>query len=159
MTAATRAVKGRMLKVGFGELVGLVGGIEAAAACCRVSKSMVARYASLSPADDTYFAPIDVVRCLEAVAGEPVVTQLLALEAGASLVIVPDTSATEGDLLTLLARQARESGELTTELCTGLADGKLSAAEARKAMKEAEQLAQVAMQMRAVLSIIVRDEQ
>lgn len=156
MTAlASRAVKGRMLKERTGELVAAVGGLEAAANFCRVSKTALGRYASLSVGDADYFAPIDVIRCLETVAGEAIVTAHLASEAGGVFVVVPDVSAKGADLLQLLADQSRESSELTAAICAGLADGILTSDEARKAMREAEQLATVAMRMRAELALIV----
>lgn len=160
MTAvASRAVKGRMLKERTGELVAAVGGLEAAASYCRVTKTTLGRYTSLAAADADYFAPIDVVRCLETAAGDPIVTAHLSTEAGGVFVAVPDVSASGADLLHLLAVQSRESSELTTAMCDGLADGVLTAAEARKAMREAEQLAAVAMQMRAELALIVGESE
>ncbi len=154
-TLASRAVKGRMLKERTGELVAAVGGLEAAASYCRVSKTQLARYASLTPSDADYFAPIDVVRCLETAAGDPIVTEHMASEAGGVFVAVPDAPIGSVDLLRLLAAQSKESSDLTAAICAGLADGKLDSAEARKAMEEAEQLARVAMQMRAELAHIV----
>ncbi len=154
-TLASRAVRNRMLKERTGELIAVVGGLEAAAAYCRVSKTTLGRYASQSVADVDYFAPVDVVRCLEAVAGEPIVTAHLAVEAGGAFVVVPRAAADGGDLLTLLAAQSRESSELTNALCLGLADGRLTGAEARKARIEVQQLVAVAMQMDAELALIV----
>ncbi|WP_230769514.1 phage regulatory CII family protein [Sphingomonas sp. Leaf4] len=156
MTAlASRAVKGRMLKERTSELVARVGGLEAAANFCRVSKTALGRYTSQSPADADYFAPVDVVRCLETAAGEAIVTAHLASEAGGVFVAVPDVSASGADLLQLLSEQSRESSELTSAICTGLADGILTGAEGRRIMREAEQLAAVAMRMRAEVALIV----
>lgn len=157
-TLASRAVKGRMLKERTGELVAAVGGLEAAASYCRVSKTQLARYASLTASDADYFAPIDVVRCLETAAGTPIVTEHMAVEAGGVFVAVPGTAASGADLLTLLAAQSRESSELTNALCLGLADGRLCAAEARKARDEVQQLVRVAMRMDAELALIMGEQ-
>ncbi|WP_430636387.1 hypothetical protein [Sphingomonas hankookensis] len=92
-TLASRAVKGRMLKERTGELLAAVGGLEAAASYCRVSKTQLGRYASLSPADADTFAPIDVVRCLETAAGQPIVTEHLAADAGGAFVVIPQARA------------------------------------------------------------------
>lgn len=155
---AVRAVRDRMMKVRFGELLALVGGGEAAAGFCRVGKSVLSTYASLAPADADRFAPIDVVRDLEAIAGEPIVTAQLAMEAGGAFVTVPSSAADGGNLLTLLAGQSRESSELTTAICLGLADGKLTADEVQPARDAVRQLVQLAMQMDAELAMIGGEE-
>ncbi|WP_156359978.1 hypothetical protein [Sphingomonas sp. Leaf10] len=152
------AVRGRMLKIRTGELIERIGKLEAAADFCRTGKTALAQYASLAPADADRFAPIDVIRDLEAVVGDPIVTRHLAVEAGAAVVMVPASVAAGADLLTLLASQSRESSELTTALCLGLADGRLCAAEARKAREEVRQLVAVAMQMDAELALIVGED-
>ena len=152
---APNAVRDRMLKVRFGELLARVGGSREASGFCRVAHSVLSGYASLSPADAERFPPIDVVRDLEAVAGEPIVTMHLAVEAGGVFVEVPSVQATGADLLTLLAAQSREGSDLTNALCLGLADGRLCGADARKAREEVRQLVRVAMQMDAELALIV----
>jgi hypothetical protein len=156
--AAQKAVRDRMIKVRFGELLAEIGGAREASAFCRVNHSILSGYASLSPADAERFPPIDVVRDLEAVAGKPLVTMHLAVEAGGAFVEVPAAEATGADLLTLLAAQSRESSELTNALCLGLADGRLCAAEARKARDEVQQLVRVAMQMDAELALIMGEQ-
>lgn len=153
--AAQRAVRDRMLKVRFGELLALIGGSREAAGFCRVAHSVLSGYASLSPGEADRFPPIDVIRDLEAVAGVPIVTMHLAVEAGGAFVEVPAVPATGADLLTLLAAQSREGSDLTDALCLGLADGRVCAADARKAREEVRQLVRVAMQMDAELALIV----
>ncbi|WP_267396973.1 MULTISPECIES: hypothetical protein [unclassified Sphingomonas] len=80
--APSTALHGRKLKIRFGELVAMAGGLEAAEGFCRVGKSTLARYYSLAPADAECFAPIDVVRDLERLVGEAPVTSHLCVEAG-----------------------------------------------------------------------------
>lgn len=156
---ASTAVKGRILKVRFGELVAKVGGIEAAASLTRVGKSAIARYASLNPAEAECFAPVDIVRDLEAVAGEAIVTAALCTMADGTFVALPDAPATREDLLTLLARQAKEQSDTTAAICAGLADGKLDAADAEKILAELDQLIRVSAHMRAELLTIMKGDQ
>lgn len=148
---ASCAVKGRKLKIVFGELVGLVGGLEASAAFCRVSKSTLARYASASPADAGCFAPIDVVRDLEALSGEPLVTAALATMADGVFVAVPSTPPSTAGLHMMLASLSQEFGEATHAVCTGLADGEMSAADVERAVPQIDDVIRVAAALRAVL--------
>lgn len=152
---AQKSVRDRMLKVRFAELIAAIGGSREAAGFCRVNHSVLSGYASLSPADAERFPPADVVRDLEAVAGQAVVTAHLAVEAGGTFVAVPDAPAGCVDLLQLLAAQSKESSDLTAAICSALADGKIDSREGRKAIEEIDQLVRVAMQMRAELALIV----
>ncbi|MFZ3483890.1 hypothetical protein [Sphingomonas sp. 3-13AW] len=147
-----------MLKVQFGELLSLVGGIEIAARFCRVGKSTLARYASLSFADAECFAPVDVVRDLEALAGVPRVTRHLSIEAGGMFMPVPERFGGRATLLELVARKGKESAELTAAICAGLADGKFDAADARKALPELDDILGVLATMRGELLAISEEE-
>jgi hypothetical protein len=152
----TSAVRERKLKIAFGELVGLVGGLEAAACDCRVSKSTLARYASLSPADAECFAPVDVVRALEAVAGQPTVTSALAIMADGAFMKLPSV-ARPADLFAALSDLSREASELTTAICAGFNDGKFCDLDAGKARGEVDDVIQRAAQMAALLDTIMGD--
>lgn len=147
---ASDAVKGRMLKIKFGELVGRIGGLEAAASFCRVGKSTLARYASIVQADAECFAPIDVVRDLEALAGEPIVTATLCAMADGVFVPVPSAPATAGDLLTMMSKLSGEFNDTTGAICAGYSDGKFCAADATKLERELNDVIRVAVGMRAL---------
>ena len=151
------AVRERKLKIAFGELVGLVGGLEAAAGGCRVGKSTLARYASLSPADAECFAPVDVVRALEAVAGEALVTGELASMADGAFTKLPSV-ARPADLFAALSDLSREASELTAAICAGFNDGKFCDLDAAKARSECDDVIERAAQMRALLDTIIGDQ-
>lgn len=150
------AVRERKLKIAFGELVGLVGGVEAAASDCRVSKSTIARYASLSPADAECFAPVDVVRALEAVAGQAVITAELANMADGVFMKLPSVMR-PADLFAALSDLSREASELTAAICAGFNDGKFCDLDAAKARSECDDVIERAAQMRALLDTIIGD--
>jgi hypothetical protein len=147
---ASDAVKGRMLKIKFGELVGRIGGLEAAASFCRVGKSTLARYASTVQADAECFAPIDVVRDLEALAGEPIVTGTLCGMANGVFVAVPNAPAGTADLLSMMAKLSGEFNDTTGAVCTGLADGNFSNVDAERLEFELDGVIRVAVGMRAL---------
>lgn len=147
---ASDAVKGRMLKIKFGELVGKIGGLEAAASFCRVGKSTLARYASNVQSDAECFAPIDVVRDLEALAGEPVVTSTLCAMADGVFVAVPNTPAATGDILAMMSALSGEFNDTTRVICAGLADGNFCAVDAAKLERELDDVIRVAVGMRAL---------
>lgn len=153
----TSAVRERKLKIAFGELVGLVGGLEAASGDCRVSKSTLARYASLSPADAECFAPVDVVRALEAVAGQAVVTAELANMADGAFMKLPSV-ARPADLFAALSDLSREASELTSAICAGFNDGKFCDLDASKARGEVDDVIERAVQMRVLLDTIIGDK-
>lgn len=158
MSAVTpAAVRDRALKIAFGELLGLVGGLEAAAGLCRVGKSTLARYASLSPADAECFAPVDVVRALEAVAGEAIVTTALATMADGTFVKLPSV-AHPADLFGALAALSREVSDTTTAICAGFNDGKFCDVDAGKTLAEVDDVIARATQMRALLLTIMGDQ-
>ena len=151
---ASDAVKGRMLKIKFGELVGRIGGLEAAASFCRVGKSALARYASVVQADAECFAPVDVVRDLEALAGEPIVTTTLCAMADGVFVAVANAPAGTGDLLGMMSTLSSEFNDTTRAICTGFADGKFCAVDAEKLERELDDTIRVAVNMRALARLI-----
>jgi hypothetical protein len=130
------AVKSRMLKLKFGELLGRIGSLDDAVPFCRVGKSALARYASTGAADAEFFAPIDVVRDLEALAGAPIVTSILCEAADGVFVPVPSVAASGGDT--------------TRAICTGFADGRFCALDAEKLERELDDTIRVAVNMRAL---------
>ncbi|SEM88663.1 hypothetical protein SAMN05192583_1406 [Sphingomonas gellani] len=152
------AVKGRMLKIAFGELVARAGGVEAAAGFCRVGKSTLARYYALGPADEECFAPVDVVRDLEALVGEPMVTRVLVTMAEGIFLPQPTAPARRGDLLSMLADAAKEHSDLTQKLCASLADGHLDAVEAERVLAEIDDNFRVLATMRAAVTSILEGQ-
>jgi len=142
----------RALKERFRDLVETVGGVDAASGFCRPGKTALAQYYSLSPADADRFAPIDVIVCLEAVAGEPIVTRYLAAEASALVVPIAAQAASCADLFRLMGEKCRESADLNEHLLTSLADHDFNEREAAEAVRKMDDLLRVAATMRAVFA-------
>lgn len=151
------AVKSRMLKLKFGELLGRIGSLDDAVPFCRVGKSALARYASTGAADAEFFAPIDVVRDLEALAGAPIVTSILSEAADCVLVPVPSVTASGGDLLAMMSTLSGEFNDTTRAICTGFSDGKFCPVDAEKLERELDDTIRVAVNMRALARSIQGD--
>lgn len=152
--SAPKSVKRRMLKVAFEELVDLVGGQIPAEANCRASQSSIQRWGSTTPDNEERFPPLDVVRDLEAIAGDAVVTKMMASMAGLTVVTLPSV-ARPADLFTALSDLSREASELTAAICAGFNDGKFCDLDAAKARSECDDVIERAAQMRALLNTIV----
>jgi hypothetical protein len=84
MGQAVTEAERRTLKTAFRRLWEACGGIDAAAAACRVGRSHLARASDQNCPES--FATVDVVARLEQVAGLPIVTEVLAAAAGYVLV-------------------------------------------------------------------------
>lgn len=121
------------LKAGFRELVKLVGGQDYAARLLGVSQSRISENAAPHQPDCT--ARIHHIAALEAEAGVPVVTRILAELAGHELVPL-GTFKTE-DPHIHLARIIKDAGEVSIAISQALADGRISPAEARTLKREA----------------------
>lgn len=156
-SAVGALVRNQMLRLRTSELIRRVGGLAKAATLCRVSKSTLARYASTSPADAECFVPIDVVHDLERHAGGPVVTSELCLLAGGAFVSHPNMPPSRDGLLVQLAAQAKEQSDLTTAICTAVADGHFTRDEAALALLEQEEILRLGAAMRACLLLIVEE--
>lgn len=148
------------LKNATAEMIKGVGGVETAATFCRVGKSTLSDAQNWRRPD--VFVALDVVFALEPLArdrsGWPHVTRALCTANGGVFVPLPEAQATRGDLLTLLAAKARESGELTEAAiacCTAVdGDPAARASAARRAIKELDDVVAVAMTMRAELETL-----
>lgn len=149
------------LKLATREMIGQsgAGGELAAPAFCRVGKTKLNDYHN--ERHEASFAPVDVVLDLDRLArgrlGFPPVTRMLCQLLGGDFIERPAVPAGRGDLMTLLAGQSHEMAELTSALLLGLADGRLSGAEARKALSEAQQVAALSARMIAELTVIVNE--
>ena len=139
-----------MLKRATAEMVKGVGGVEAAAEFCRVGKSVLGDNQNINKPDS--FVAIDVVACLEPLARErsgwPHVTRALCQRMGGVFVPLPEAMPTGADLMALMARKAKESGDLTAAICAAYADGKLEGHELRSIRGELDQLIEIVVAMR-----------
>jgi hypothetical protein len=144
------------LKQATGDMLKGVGGLEAAAAFCRVGKSVLSDCQSVNNPDR--FIAIDVVADLEPLAREregwPHVTRALCTLMGGTFVALPDGAVTRVDLLGSLGRLAQENADISTKLCAALADGVCRAAEARVVRHEVAQAQAVLAALDAQLAAI-----
>lgn len=144
------------LKRATQETIRGVGGVEAAAEFCRVGKSVLAD--NYSPNKPDSFVALDVIADLEPLArgreGWPAVTGLLCRQMGGMFVARPDVRATGADLLTLLARHAQESADVSRATCEAVADGRVCPGDAAKIRREVESHMEMLAGMHAALVLI-----
>jgi hypothetical protein len=133
VSAPHNAPDKQALKLASKRLGQAAGGVEAAANYCRVGKSLLSEYGSRN---NETFMPIDVVADLEAVthgtAGWPLVTRMLAAEAGCALVELPKPTAPDANWFAQLGKLCSETGDVINRLGEALADGNVCAADVRK---------------------------
>lgn len=153
------AAAGRMLKEAFHDLIDEIRPLKVAASECRVGVTTLHRYASLDSEDGECHAAIDVVAAMERVAGNPVVTRKLCELSNGMFMPLPQIGARPADLLTLLAAQATESGELTAAICVAVSDGKVDTSEGAAITREIDHLIAVAAAMRATVQSLLRGDQ
>lgn len=113
------------LKRAAAQLVTAAGGCDAAAGFCRVGKSQLAAFGSITEPDR--FMPVDVLRDLVAVthghAGQLALLGLLAADAGCVLVPVQADAARGLDALAAIAEISKEVAELVAALAGHVAGG------------------------------------
>jgi hypothetical protein len=124
-------------------------GIEAACALTGKSKATLGRYYSDADEHDDRFMPIDVVAALEAAAKFPHVTSALADLRGVTLSYDVDGGAKTNrgvnqDVVTLSQRFA----QLMAEYNDAIGDGKITANEAKRMLRETLALQQILLQMK-----------
>lgn len=113
------------LKTYTRQLIAAVGGLDAAASCCRVGRSSLSGYQDHA---SEQCMPIDVVLALEAVAGRPIVTAAMASLQGYSLAR-PDAGSIPcvGRAVAAVTRQA---GAAAAAFMEASEDGRIDASEA-----------------------------
>lgn len=135
------------LKAGTRLLTRDLGGIDAAAACSRVGRSLISDYAN--PASDR-FIPVDVVIDAEAIAGTPHVTAAMARALGYEL--VPLLARPRGELGEALARISTGVGSLFATVASAFADGALSEQERDALARDLDAVARLAAEARCLLA-------
>ncbi|WP_374406558.1 hypothetical protein [Pelagerythrobacter sp.] len=137
------------------ELIHAAGGVEACERDREKSKSLFSAYQS---PNDPRSMPLDDIEFLESVThgklGHPHVTRYLARQAGCVLLPRPEVPRDRSDIITLLARQARERGECDPELLTALADGNIDEDEAERLIPMMRQRLETDAHMLAQLEAI-----
>ncbi len=122
------------LKTAVLVVVRKLGGLDAAATCCRVGATNLQQYGSQAHPDR--HIPADVILDLEAIAGEPIITAALARAQGYRL--EPVTVRTSGDVISPAQRLMRASAELSNQLLDALEDQTISPAERDSLLAQAE---------------------
>jgi len=127
-------------------------GIEVACALTGKSKATLGRYYSDQDEHDDRFMPIDVVAQLEAAAKFPHVTAALADLRGLTMSLDADRHAATGksfnrDVVTLAQRFAMLMGEYHQ----AISDGRISANEAKRMLRETLALQKVLLDMKLSL--------
>ncbi|MEC9346090.1 MAG: phage regulatory CII family protein [Pseudomonadota bacterium] len=149
------------LKQAVASLVHNAGGVRPAAELCRVGKSQLSDFANEYKEDS--HAPVDVIMALERATGCRFVTDHLAAAHGCVVVQLPTGEALgipTGALdmtgwLNLHARAAKEAAELTARIAQDLADGKITVAEARVALRECDEALAAIAACRVALEQII----
>lgn len=144
------------LKLAVRSAVESCGGVDGAAATVGRGRSTCGRWMNINDAD---LPPLDGALALDlavvAQGREPPVLTAVARALGRVLVVLPDVDAAHGgDLLTLLAGLSREFGEVSGAVIDGVADGRVTRAEARKVRGELADVIAKAVAMDAVLGVI-----
>ena len=124
-------------------------GVEAACAITGRSKATIGRYYSDQAEHDDRFMPIDVVARLEAAASFPHVTAALADLRGITLSYAADkrnaqSSGVNQDVVALAQRFA----QLMSEYSLAIGDGKITANEAKRMLRETLAIQQVLLDMK-----------
>ncbi len=125
-------------------LIAACGGIDGAAASCRVGRSQLADYAN--PHEEKSFMPLDVVQQLEAACGQPIVTEYLAGRHDVVLVKLPTGPTSLRTWMQAEAGVLKEHAERAGKMADALADGRLDLNEAVEVLRETdESLRELAM--------------
>ena len=117
-----------------------LGGLDAAATCCRVGATNLQQYGSQAHPDR--HIPADVILDLELIAGEPLITAALARAQGYRL--EPVTARQTGDVVSPAQRLGRAAAELSAQLLAALEDHSISPAERDVLLATAGQARQAA---------------
>jgi len=135
------------------ELVGAVGGQEAAGECVGKSQSQVQRWASPNERDSITLRDIEILEGItHGKAGHPIVTRYLAGRAGCALFHLPKVRGTGADLLHLVGQQAQESGRITNTVIEALEDRRIDLAETRRIRADIASLIDAAVAMDAEMA-------
>lgn len=141
------------LKDATNDLIQACGGFRRAADNTRVQQNALFTYTD--PGDDNAgrYMPVDVVRGLERVAGDAVVTRFLAAEAGCQLVDLAPAARVE-NWHAALKGLLKEQSEDVAALLDAMADDEITPHEAGHLVKELDQTTKVIADMRAQLVAI-----
>ena len=128
-TSAPRAA----VKTAWKLLTDVVGGVEAMATACGMSRSLVSEYGNRN---SDRFPPAQVIIDAERVAGEPLVTTALARAQGYELVLVQAPEMENSELAALIAETAKDASEIFATAARALTHKDLSESELADLLRE-----------------------
>ena len=126
------------LKAAVRDLVTAAGGANRAAELTRSDAPRLSRYGS---PHEAMHAPLDVIADLEAEAGAPIVTAILADMQGFNLVPQTAISKPDASISLSIGEAAKDFGAMISELAVALADGNLTEQEAAHVIPLVRELA------------------
>lgn len=127
------------LKEAQQHLVEACGGLDRCEQISRIGRSQIARCTSAAPEHETVHLPIDVIDCLEALCGQPIVTRWMTARHHALLVPLPPKS--PAPYLKHLCDIGKDTGALFAKANDALADELMTPKEAGAVKREAMRLA------------------
>ena len=138
------------LKEAQSALVQMCGGPAAAAELCRVTSTTLFNYTDDSSTNEYKNMPVDIVKQLEAQSEYPLVTEHLADQCGYVMYKV-DFEDTKSQLHIDIIETGEEISKLFRDWAQFIADGIIDKSEARKLLKNNQDLVRILMRMRSDL--------
>lgn len=126
----------KQFKVAFGQILSSCGGATNLSGITRVGQSALYQMASTNEAK--HFPPVDVVADLEQVAGDPVVTRVLARLSGYTLTPIREVACV-GSISLVLAKLGKEVSEVFSSAAQSLEDEKLCPREAQVVLRDVDE--------------------
>ncbi|MDE1907145.1 MAG: hypothetical protein KGH75_11925 [Rhodospirillales bacterium] len=136
----TDDIKRNSIKTAWKMLVHDLGGVDATAAACGISRSLVSNYGNRN---SDYYPPAQTIIAAESVASEPLVTAALARAQGRELVLV-EAPRGRGELASLFAALSKDVGELFATAAHALTHDKLTPKERADLLRELDDMRRIA---------------
>lgn len=137
-------------------------GYDKAAQSTRVGKSQLQRCASVNHPDSITIRDAVIVDKISAhVEGHPFILRAMAHQLGFEIFSLPEAAPVAGDWLNHISALSAESSEITTKLCTSLADDqKVCSKDIRRLalIDDAEQLLSITVQLLTGLRAVAEGE-
>lgn len=153
----TLSVREQLLKAAAKDLVGAVGGIEAAAEILGKSKTTVGRWVNIN--DEDYWMPVDAASDLERVthgtAKYPQMTREMCRQAGGVFVPLPDSAGGQGELRAGVMDMSSELGDVAREINKALGDGKITVREETAIHRQIDDLLAKAVELKQAVTLSV----
>lgn len=140
-------IKRNAVKTAWKLIVQRLGGVDAAAAACGISRSLISNYGNRN---GEYYPPAQTIITAESMAGEPLVTAALARAQGWELVCV-DAPRGRGVLAALSAEMSKNIGAFFATMSHALTHPKLTDKERADLLRELDDISRVTAEAKALL--------